>query len=416
VELDGARRDQSMNSALGSIATGRSTSRFAADVAAHTDATHATFSSKRVLVVGGAGSIGAATVRALLPFEPAAVHVVDQDENGLAELVRDLRSTGALSGALDLRVEPLDYGSGVARRFLAAAGPYDAVLHFAALKHVRSEKDAASILQMLDTNVLKQARFMAWLADEGEPARYFAVSTDKAANPVNFMGASKRLMEHLLFTDALVPSRGAARTSARFANVAFSAGSLLASWGERIRKRQPVAVPRDTRRYFVTLDEAAEICLLAASAIPDRHLAVPAAQSGLDLRELGPIAEGFVAAAGFRAEWYDDESAARAAVERDAARGAWPVLLTARDTDGEKPEEEFVGAGEIPVSVGIGTLRGIAQRGVDAATLRGVLDELTLWIAESRLRADKDAIAAVIARAVPEFRPDRRGKSLDDRM
>ena len=264
-----------MNSALGSIATGRSTSRFAADVAVHNDAMCATFSGKRVLVVGGAGSIGAATVRALLPFDPAALHVMDQDENGLAELVRDLRSTGLLSGSLDLRLEPLDYGSGVARRFLAAAGPYDAVLHFAALKHVRSEKDAASILQMLDTNVLKQARLMSWLAEEGDPARYFAVSTDKAANPVNVRGASTRLMEQLLFTDAVVPARSATRTSARFANVAFSAGSLLASWGERIRKRQPVAVPRDTRRYFVTLDEAAEICLLAGSAIPDKHLAVP---------------------------------------------------------------------------------------------------------------------------------------------
>jgi nucleoside-diphosphate-sugar epimerase len=413
---DGARRDHLVSATLGSIATGRSTSRFAADVAAHTDTLHGAFSAKRVLVIGGAGSIGAATLRALLGFSPAAVHVVDQDENGLAELVRDLRSAGSLSGTPELRLEPLDYGSGVARRFLAAERPYDAVLHFAALKHVRSEKDTASILQMLDTNVLKQVRFMTWLAEQGEPPRYFAVSTDKAANPVNFMGASKRLMEHVLFTDALVPSRGARRTSARFANVAFSAGSLLAGWGERIRKRQPVAVPRDTRRYFVTLDEAAEICLLAAAVIPDRQLAVPATQSGVDLRELAPIAARYVGAAGFRAEWYDDEAAARASVERDAARGAWPVLLTERDTDGEKPEEEFVGAGEVPLDVGIGALRGVVQQGVDVAVLRGVLDELTLWIAEPRLRVDKDAIAAVLARAVPEFQSHRRGKSLDDRM
>jgi FlaA1/EpsC-like NDP-sugar epimerase len=405
-----------MSMELGPIATGRGTSRFAADVASHSDAMHAAFARRRVLVIGGAGSIGAATVRALLPFDPAAVHVVDHDENGLAELIRDLRSSGRLPDAFDLRLEPLDYGSGVTRRFLADAGPYDAVLHFAALKHVRSEKDPASILQMIDTNVMKQVRLMEWLAEDGHPARYFAVSTDKAANPVNFMGASKRLMEHVVFTDALAPMGAAMRTSARFANVAFSAGSLLAGWGERILKRQPVAVPRDTRRYFVTLAEAAEICLLAAAAVPDRHVAVPAMQPGPDLRELAPIAEGFVTSAGFRAAWYDDEAAARAAVERDAARGAWPVLLTARDTDGEKPEEEFVGAGETPADVGIGSLRGIAQRGVDVSTLREVLDEIALWIAEPRLRADKESIAAVLARVVPEFRPDRRGKSLDGRM
>ena len=251
---------------------------------------------------------------------------------------------------------------------------------------------------------------------DGAPVRYFAVSTDKAADPVNFMGASKRLMEHVVFTKALAPMGTASRTSARFANVAFSAGSLLAGWNERMRKRQPVAVPRDTRRYFVTLGEAAEICLLAVAAIPDLHVAVPTMRPENDLRELAPIAEAFVKAAGFRAAWYDDEDAARDAVERDSAGGAWPLLLTARDTDGEKPEEEFVGAGETAVDTGLAALRGIAQRGCDAALLHGVLDELSLWIAEPRLRADKDAIAAALARAVPEFRPERSGKTLDGRM
>ncbi len=401
---------------LVALATGHRRSRFAGDVASHADAMRVAFAGKRVLVIGGAGSIGAATVRALLPFTPAAVHVVDQDENGLAELVRDLRSTGLAPSGLDLRLQPLDYGANAARRFLAGAGPYDTALHFAALKHVRSEKDTPSVLQMLETNVLKQARLMSWLAEDGAPARYFAVSTDKAADPVNFMGASKRLMEHLVFTEPITPLGAAVRTSARFANVAFSAGSLLASWGERLRKRQPVAVPRDTRRYFVSLEEAAEICLLAVAAVPDRHVAVPRMRAGPDLRELAPIAEGFVAAAGFRAAWYHDENAARAAVDAEAGRGAWPILLTARDTVGEKPEEEFVGAGETASDIGLATLRGIPQRGADALALRGVLDELTLWVAQPRLRVDKDAIAAVLMRVVPEFRPSAAGKSLDDRM
>lgn len=405
-----------MSSALGAIATGRQSSLFAADLGARAKELRAAFEGRRVLVVGGAGSIGAATLRAIVPLAPAALHVVDQDENGLAELVRDLRSSGCLPRALDLRLEPLDYGAEVARRFIAGAGPYDAVLHFAALKHVRSEKDAASILQMLDTNVLKQVRLMAWLAELGNPARYFAVSTDKAANPVNFMGASKRLMEQLVFTDALQPMGHAVRTSARFANVAFSAGSLLASWGERIRKRQPMSVPVDTRRYFVTLEESAHICLLGAAAAPDRHLVAPHFDAQRDLHELAPIAEAFARSVGYRPAWYDSEPEARAALERDAARGAWPVLRTVRDTDGEKPEEVFAGAGERAVDIGLSELRGIAQHGCDAATLRDVLDQLSRWVGDARVAVDKPAIAACIRRVVRDFAPVAGGGSLDARM
>lgn len=412
----GGAAERIVTTNLAALATGHVASRFANDVSARDSDMRTVFQGRRVLVIGGAGSIGAATIRALLPFDPAAMHVVDQDENGLAELARDLRSRGGLAPTLDLRLMPLDYGAAVTRRFLSLAGPYDAVLHFAALKHVRSEKDAASILQMLDTNVLKQERLMSWLAEDGEPASYFAVSTDKAANPVNFMGASKRLMEHLLFTDGVTALRGARRTSARFANVAFSAGSLLESWGERIRKRQPVAVPRDTRRYFVSLEESGDLCLLGAAAIGDRAVAVPRLTAAADLRELVPIAEGFVKAAGYRAAWFENEDDARNAVETEAARGAWPVLLTARDTDGEKPEEEFAGAGERAEDAGLTAVRAIAQRGADAAMLRGVLDELSLWVNDPRLRADKDAIGAVLARAVPEFQRVSSGKSLDDRM
>ncbi len=405
-----------MNPALVAIATGHTTSRFAADVTAHADAMRTAFSGRRILVIGGAGSIGSATLRALLPFGPAAVHVIDQNENGLAELARDIRS-GALAGpSLDLQLMPLDYGAPVARRFLSHGGPYDSVLHFAALKHVRSEKDPASILQMLDTNVLKQARLMEWLAADGAPLRYFAVSTDKAANPANFMGASKRLMEHLLFTKSIVPMDNTIRTSARFANVAFSAGSLLESWGERLRKRQPLAVPRDTRRYFVSLEESAQICLLAAAALPDRQLAIPAFEAARDLHELTPIAEAFARDAGYSVAWYDNERDARAAVERDASRGAWPILRTVRDTDGEKPEEVFVAAGERAVDTGLAALLAIPQAGCNHAVLHEVLDELLVWVTDARLKVTKHAIAACIARAVPEFVPASAGNSLDARM
>lgn len=403
-----------MNPDLVALATGHRESRWAADVAASRDRLAAAYAGKRVLVIGGTGSIGAATVMALLPFGPASLHVIDQNENGLAELARDMRSRDDVRAAADTRLMPLDYGAAVARRFIDGAGPYDMVLHFAALKHVRSEKEPASILHMLDTNVLKQARLFGWLAAAGAPGRYFAVSTDKAADPVNFMGASKRLMEQLLFTGHAVA--GATVTSARFANVAFSAGSLLESWSARIAKRQPLAVPRDTRRYFVSLDEAAAICLLASTVLPDRHLAVPRMTAEADLHELAPIADGFVRAAGFQPSWYDDETAARQALSSDVAKGHWPILRTPRDTDGEKAEETFLGADEQAIDVGLAQLRAVPQQGADAATLAEVLQELQRMVDDPSRPASKASIAACMARVVPEFVHAASGKGLDDRM
>jgi FlaA1/EpsC-like NDP-sugar epimerase len=198
--------------------------------------------------------------------------------------------------------------------------------------------------------------------------------------------------------------------------VAFSAGSLLASWHDRLAKRQPLAVPRDTRRYFVSGTEAAEICLLAGLALPGAHLAVPRMTVEADLRELAPIADAFVRDAGFTPAWYDTEDEARRALEGDVAAGRWPILRTARDTDGEKAEEEFVGRGESSIDVGWAELRGIPQYGVDPAALQMALDQLEAWVAQPELRADRADVGAVIASVVPEFAHAASGKSLDDRM
>jgi FlaA1/EpsC-like NDP-sugar epimerase len=403
-------------STLAAIATGRDRSIFAADVAAHTDQINAAFGGKRVLIIGGAGSIGAATLRAILPFDPASVHVIDHNENGLAELVRDLRSTGLAGKSLDLKLMPLDYGSSVSRRFLATSGKYDAVLHFAALKHVRSEKDVSSILQMIDTNVLKQQLLMDWLAELGPPTRYFAVSTDKAANPANFMGASKRLMEHLLFTKTASPLANASITSARFANVAFSTGSLLAGFSARIERRQPIAVPREARRYFVSVEEAAEICLLAAAAYPESHLAIPRMHADKDLRALVPIAEAFIESAGFKPRLYEDEATARSSVETDSQAGAWPLLLTPLNTEGEKEREVFIGANEQPTEVGLSALLAIAQKGADAAALTDALEELRTLATRHDTKANRRDLAAIIQSVVTEFRPIESNQSLDQRM
>jgi FlaA1/EpsC-like NDP-sugar epimerase len=411
----GVDHGQMMND-LTAIATGRNQSLFAADVDAQRDAIDREYAGKRLLVIGGAGSIGSATIRALMLHGPTALHVLDHDENGLAELVRDLRSSGLAGGLAQIRLMPLDYGAPVARQFLRRAGPYDAVLHFAAMKHVRSEKDAASVLHMIDTNVLKQRRLLEWLGEDGAPTRYFAVSTDKAADPVNFMGASKRLMEHLLFTDALSPIRDTIRTSARFANVAFSAGSLLESFGERLRRRQPLAVPRDTRRYFVSLEESGHICLLASALLPGAQLAIPRLQQASDMRELIPIAEAFLKSSGFRPVPYDDERSARAAVERDAAKGGWPLLVTPRDTDGEKRFEEFVGTHESSKEIGLKTLLAVPQHGIDASTLDATLHQLRQWTEDQDASPTKADIGRVLAAVIPEFQHISSGRTLDDRM
>jgi len=399
-----------------SIATGRERSLFASDIATKSEEIRSAFLDRRVLVIGGAGSIGAATVRAILSYRPAALHIIDHNENGLAELVRDVRSAGIVSASLDLKLMPLDYGAPVTRRFLSSSGPYDVVLHFAALKHVRSEKDVASILQMLDTNVLKQHRFISWLGEDGPPERYFAVSTDKAANPANFMGASKRLMEHLLFTEGCSALGGAKRTSARFANVAFSAGSLLASFSDRIRRRQPIAVPRNTKRFFVSVDEAAEICILSAAAVPDRHVAIPRMHETRDLRELTPIAEAFLKSAGYRPSHYDDEGLARTSVDRDAAAGAWPILSTARDTDGEKESEVFLGKTERTREIGLSALLGIAQAGTNKSSFDSTISELRHLTDNPRDSVTKADLAEALRRAVPEFDPIQSGRNLDERM
>lgn len=401
---------------LARLATGREQSLFAGDVAVSAAAIREAVAGRRLLVVGGAGSIGGATVRALLRHAPAALDIVDQSENALAELVRDVRSDGLVPAGTTLRLLPLDYGAAVTERVVRNGPRYDAVLHFAALKHVRSGKDAASVLQMLDTNVIKQRRFMRWLADCGAPDRYFAVSTDKAANPVNHMGASKRLMEHLLFTPGASELDPGRATSARFANVAFSAGSLLASWRERMDRRQPIAVPRDTRRYFVSLEEAADICLLAAFALPGRALAIPRMTADADLRELAPIAAAYVRQAGYEPEWHESEQRARAAVATALTGGRWPILLTSLDTEGEKEAEEFVAAGESPVDAGWKELRAVPQRGADTEALAAALDQLEAWASRPDLAVSRDDIAAVVASVVPEFAPAGGPRSLDERM
>jgi nucleoside-diphosphate-sugar epimerase len=398
---------------LTAIVTGRTNSLFASDLEASSEPVLAKVRDRRILVIGGGGSIGAATVRIILEYRPSALHIVDHNENYLAELVRELRGRSAGIPDIDFRALPLDYGGPVMERFLADSPPYDVVLNFAALKHVRSEKDIYSVLQMFDTNVVRHIRFKRWLAEHRHGATYFAVSTDKAANPVSLMGASKRLMEDLIFDIAAASCQST--TSARFANVAFSNGSLLQGFGYRLAKRQPLAVPRDTRRYFISHQEAGELCLLATCRVPDGHIAVPRVDATLQLQLLEDIACACLDYWGLSAERYDDEAQARNDVERLAREGRWPLLLTPLDTGGEKPFEEFVGAGESAIDCGL--LNVLALRHIPGvAAGQELFEQIARWVDEPDFAIAKAKFVSVISAALPNFRHSQSEQNLDQRL
>ena len=399
--------------ALEEVVVHRPHSLFGQEMASAERAIKARLDQARVLVVGGGGSIGSITTRLLLSFGPAAVHVVDQNENYLAELIRDLRGSPEGVPDLDLRMLPLDYGSPIMKRFLAESSPYDVVLNFAAMKHVRSEKDVYSLLQMVDTNLVRHARFISWLADHGHGRTYFAVSTDKAANPTSLMGASKRLMEHLVFARAAAP--GAVTTSARFANVAFSNGSLLQSFLSRLARRQPLAAPRDTERYFISQREAGELCVLAASVVPDQHIAFPRLDPTLQLQSLESIAVQVLGYFGLEAERYHDESTARRDVELLARERRWPLVLTPRDTSGEKEYEQFIGDGERVADLGMSTVMAISRQPSTSpgTNLLGLLDAV---VNNPQRPIDKAGLVGAISSALPGFRHIETGRNLDQRL
>jgi len=391
----------------------RSVSLFAEEVESRRRDLREVVGGARVLVVGGGGTIGSATTMLLADLGPACLHVVDQSENYLAELVRDLRGRiGGLS-VEDFRTLPLDYGAPVMGRFLAESRTYDIVLNFAALKHVRSEKDVYSLPQMIDTNVVRHIRFRRWLKAGGHAGRYFAVSTDKAANPTSLMGASKRLMEDVVFAHDL--STAGQESTARFANVAFSNGSLLQGFLQRLAKGQPLAVPRETRRYFVSQRESGEICLLASVLGLAGSVLFPRLDPASELQQLDEVASRVLEAVGFEPVCFDDESEARSAVSRLSTRGQWALLVTSLDTSGEKPYEEFVGEGEERVDSGLSTLDAVAH--VDSGALSaGVIAMLETAVGEVHGSIDKRAIVNAIEACIPGFSHRETGRSLDDRL
>lgn len=405
------------------LATNRSESLFKSDLREQFDTLKDRIEGKRILAIGAAGSIGSATVRVISRFRPAALHVVDQNENELAELVRNFRSGAENFDVQEFRTLPLDYGSPVMRLLLQSEKQYDAILNFAAIKHVRSEKDPFSLLQMMDTNIRKQALLLKWLEETGHRGRYFSVSTDKAANPSSFMGASKRIMEHVMFDKEIASLPETTKTSARFANVAFSNGSLLQSFERRIEHGQPLAVPKDTLRFFVSMEESGELCTLASLCGNASEIMIPNLLPQDNLVLLEDVAVRFLASNGLQPEFLIDEEEARSSVRALRKKGRWPLLVTKLDTAGEKPYEEFVAQNEIAKKTIFHELLCIPHVQAPADTVKKLVDEVSQIFAMASSFPPGEAIKTnalkeLIAQVEPEFKHSHNSseKSLDLRV
>ncbi len=330
------------------LLAGRDVSLFGTAMNDAYDKLECVLSGKRVLVVGGAGTIGSQTILQLVGFSVARLDIIDISENYLADLVRYIRNMGDRVRVADIRTSVIDYGSSIMMAFLRSEDRYDYVFNFAAHKHVRGERDPFSLLSMLETNIIKHARFKDAIAVTGGCDRFFSVSTDKASNPVSMMGASKRIMEDLNFDYRTTDAHQCA-TSARFANVAFSNGSLPKAFFDRLVAHQPIAVPRDTKRYFVTPEESGEICLLSGVLGEDMYVYFPELDPKKELISLEKCATLFLEAHSLEPQFVEDPEEAISLADVPE-QGVYPVLLTPLNTGGEKPYEEFVGDDEIASS------------------------------------------------------------------
>jgi FlaA1/EpsC-like NDP-sugar epimerase len=389
---------------------GRTQPLFEPDVQAHDALLREIVGRSRFLVIGGAGSIGQAVTREIFKRSPKALHVVDISENNMVELVRDIRSTlGYIEG--DFRTFAIDCGSREFEALMASAdGGYDYVLNLSALKHVRSEKDPFTLMRLVEVNILNTIKTLR-LAREHGSSKYFCVSTDKAANPVNMMGASKRIMEMFLMR----ASESLPISMARFANVAFSDGSLLHGFNQRFAKRQPIAAPNDVRRYFVTPQESGELCLMSCLLGENRDIFFPKLSEQLDLTTFSDIAVRYLEALGYEPFECNSEEEARGRAQELIGQKRWPCFFFKSDTTGEKDFEEFFTDREVLDMARFRNL-GVIKNGAvyDAAQLDGFME--TLDAIRQQTTWTKEPLVDLFNRILPDFAHKETGKYLDARM
>ena len=365
---------------------------------------------KRVLVIGGAGSIGSSFIKAILQFKPSSLVVVDTNENALAELTRDLRSTKGMYVPEDFVPYPMDFASPVFRKMFVKRGGFDIVGNFSAHKHVRSEKDIYSVEALLQNNVLHAKQLLDLLSDF-PPEEYFCVSTDKAANPVNIMGASKRIMEDVIFSYS---DRFPVKT-ARFANVAFSNGSLPAGFLARIQKLQPLSAPSDVRRYFVSPEESGQICMLACMLGENRAIFFPKLAEA-QMMTFDAIATELLHAHGYEVlECSSDAEAIEMAESLKSGSRQYPVHYSKSDTSGEKPFEEFVTHTESVDMERFSSLGVITGKAIpDKKRVQDLFDKLNKTF--DKAETTKEEVVQIIKGYLPNFEHIETGKSLDSKM
>ena len=388
---------------------GREEAMFTADVARHEAELSRIVSESRFLVIGGAGSIGQAVTREIFKRKPKMLHVVDISENNMVELVRDVRSTlGYIDG--DFSTFAIDCGSLQYDALIKWAGGYDYVLNLSALKHVRSEKDPFTLMRMVDVNILNTISTIDSAKAFGAK-KYFCVSTDKAANPVNMMGASKRIMEMFLMR----ASESLPISTARFANVAFSDGSLLHGFNQRFAKRQPISAPKDVRRYFVTPQESGELCLMSCLLGENRDIFFPKLSEKLHLITFSDIAVRYLKALGYEPYECASEDEARDRAEELIAQRKWPCYFFNSDTTGEKDFEEFFTDKEVLDMKRFESLGVIKNEPVYEQEL---LDHFLKVVADLKAQGlwEKVDLVDLFNKMIPDFKHKETGKYLDGRM
>ena len=385
--------------------THRSQSMFTADIAANREQLKTEIEGKSLLVIGGAGSIGSSYIKAILPFHPSKLVVVDLNENGLAELTRDLRSTYEMYVPEEYRTYTLNFADPIFERMFRKDGGFDIVANFSAHKHVRSEKDEYSVQALIENNVIKAKKLLDLLA-EYPPQHFFCVSTDKAANPVNIMGASKRIMEDMI----MAYSSKFKVTTVRFAN-----GSLLAGFIDRIMKKQPLAAPYDVKRYFVSPEESGQICMLACILGNNGEIFFPKLEEE-KMITFSTICDCLLQVLDYKKkECITDEEARKYAYEMSDDCKIYPVVYFESDTTGEKAYEEFYVSGEklnMKRFFSLGIIEDVKKRPLSDLNL--LFKELELLF--SQPDCHRSDIVSALERFLPNYEHDEKGKNLDQKM
>lgn len=390
--------------------THRQHSLFSGDIQNHFKEIESEVKGRSLLVIGGAGSIGSSFIKAILPFKPSKLVVIDLNENGLAELVRDIRSTNGLYVPDEFRCYTLNFADPIFERIFREEEGFNIVANFSAHKHVRSEKDRYSVQALIENNDIKAKKLMDLLTVY-PPNHFFCVSTDKAANPVNIMGASKRIMEDMV----MAYNKYFKVTTARFANVAFSNGSLPDSWIHRLQKKQPLAAPSDVKRYFVSPEESGQICMLAC--ILGKHGEVFFPKLGEDqMLTFSSICDKFIKANGLEKDpCSSDDEAKRKAAALDWNDNKYPTVYFDSDTTGEKAYEEFYVPGEII------DMQRFQALGVIKQATHHEMAEVNRFFKKLERIFNKDyftkaEVVEAIKEFIPNFEHEEKGKNLDQKM